>query len=337
MNPIQEHCPADTLRKKRESLSIIVPVFNEALVVQQFYSRTSAVLATLDCDYELLFVDDGSTDHSVATLLQIAAQDQRVGLICLSRNFGKEVATSAGLDASVGDAVIVIDADLQHPPELITEFVARWREGYEVVVATRSREDSEGWFKRQSSRLYYRLLNRLSNVDIPVDTGDFRLMSRAVVKAVCSMREHHRYMKGLFAWAGFKSIAIPYSRAHRQGGDSKWGNLKLFALAIEGITSFSIVPLRFATIMGFLVAMGTFTYAVYFVIKTLLFGEVVRGFPTLITLILFISGVQLLCLGVIGEYLGRVYNEAKRRPLYFVARQHDSSLAHDARENKQDA
>lgn len=299
-------------------LSVVVPVCNEMAVLPAFYQRLSDVLGQLAESCELLFIDDGSTDGSTAWLLDLRGRDERVTVLELSRNYGKEVALSAGLDYASGDAVILIDADLQDPPELLPDFVSAWREGYDVVYGQRQSREGETWLKVQSARWFYRIINRLSDVTIPPDAGDFRLLSRRAVEAVRALGERHRYMTGLFAWVGFPSKAIPYARAPRQAGRSKWNYWRLWSLALEGITSFSTAPLRLATGLGVITASLALLYGLFFLLRTLLFGNPVPGYPSLIVVVLFLGGVQLICLGIIGEYLGRTYDETKQRPLYFL-------------------
>ncbi len=299
-------------------LSVVVPVFNEESVLYSFHARLSAVLDGIDENARVLYVDDGSVDSSANRLDELQASDSRVGVLRLSRNFGKEVALSAGLDHAEGDAVIVIDADLQDPPELIPELLARWREGYDVVYAQRESRVGDGWFKRHSAALFYRVMNRLSDVPIPRDAGDYRLLSRRAVDALLQLREQHRYMKGLFAWIGYPQTAVLYARAPRADGQSKWRLPDLWKLALEGLTSFSTAPLRLATWLGMLSSFVALAYGLFFFLRTLLFGNPVPGYPSLLVAILFLGGVQLICLGIIGEYLGRTYAESKGRQLYFV-------------------
>ena len=246
------------------------------------------------------------------------ATEPRVAIVRLSRNFGKEIATTAGLEHARGEAVIVIDADLQDPPEVIPRLVAAWREGFDMVYAQRRARDGETWLKKATASLFYRLMQKLGRVPLPRDAGDFRLMSRRVVDAVLQLREQHRFMKGLFAWVGFPSKAVPYDRAPRQAGSTKWSYWKLWNLALEGITGFTVMPLKVSTYLGLLVATFAVIYGAQVVVRTLLFGNPVAGYPSLMAVILFLGGVQLVTLGVIGEYLGRVFNETKQRPLYLV-------------------
>jgi len=303
-------------------LSVVGPVYNEAEVLSAFFERTQRVLEKTGEDYEILFVDDGSSDDTAAQLMQLRDVDPRVGLIELSRNFGKEVALSAGLESAVGDAVIIIDADLQDPPELILEFLTHWREGYDVVYGRRTERQGETWLKVTTAKWFYRVLNALTDVEIPPDAGDFRLLSRRAVDALKSLPERHRYMKGLYAWIGFPQVAVPYVREARDAGSTKWNYWRLWNFALEGITSFSDVPLKLATYLGAVTATGSFIYGVYFLLKTLVFGNPVPGYPSLMVVILFLGGVQLICIGIMGEYLARTYNESKSRSLYFVKSYH---------------
>jgi glycosyltransferase involved in cell wall biosynthesis len=303
--------------------SVVVPVFNEAAGLAAFHLRLAAVMNGLTGPvgtWEAVYVNDGSRDHSLGVMHTLRGQDPRLAIVNLSRNFGKEVATTAGLDHARGDAVIVIDADLQDPPEVIPELVAAWREGADIVYAERRAREGEGWLKRATAAGFYQLMQHVGRVRLPRNTGDFRLMSRRVVDAVLQMREQHRFMKGLFAWVGYPSRAVPYVRAPRHAGDSKFSYWKLWNLALEGITGFTVMPLRVATYLGFLVALCAVLYAGKVVVKTLFLGDPVAGYPSLMTVTLFLGGVQLMTLGVIGEYLGRVFNETKGRPLYLVER-----------------
>ncbi len=312
-------------------LSLIVPVYNEATIIQVFHQRLSSVLETLPCRAEIIYVNDGSTDNSYALLQDLQKNDPCIALIDLSRNFGKEIALSAGLDHCQGDAVIVIDADLQDPPELIPTLIEHWQQGSDVVYARRSSRAGETWLKKFSAHAFYRLLHRLSPIQIPVDTGDFRLLSRRTVEALKQLRESHRFMKGLFAWVGYPQTAVVYERDPRFGGKSKWNYWKLWDLAIEGITSFSTSPLKFATYFGFITALGAFIYAMFIIYKTLLYGEPVHGYPSLMVVMLFLGGIQLITLGIMGEYLGRTFVESKRRPLYLVKNYEPASFF-DSRE-----
>jgi len=301
-------------------LSVVVPLYNEQAVITAFHERLAAVLDQLGLAAEVIYVNDGSTDRSLPLLLDLRRRDPRVAILELSRNFGKELALTAGLDHARGNAVIVIDADLQDPPELIPELIEGWHKGYDVVSAQRTAREGESWLRRLTAAAFYHLLARSAPAPVPRDTGDFRLLSRRAVDATNALRERHRMMKGLFAWIGFAQLSVPYRRGPRHAGRSKWSYWKLWNLAIEGLTSFTTAPLRFASYLGAAIALLSFAYAAVIVYKTLVYGDPVRGYPSLMVTVLFLGGVQLLSLGVIGEYLGRIFNEAKRRPLYLVSR-----------------
>ncbi len=300
------------------ALSVVVPVFNEFQVLPAFHDRVLPVLHRLAIPFELIYVDDGSTDGTAALLGQFRRGEPAVGVLRLSRNFGKEPALSAGLRASSGACVIIIDADLQDPPELIPEMLRAWEGGNAVVNMRRRRREGETWFKTASASLFYGVLRRLSHVPIPADVGDFRLLSRRAVEVLNSLPERNRYMKGLFAWVGFSQVTLEYDREPRAAGMVKQNYRRLWALAVDGITSFSIVPLRLASLVGLLAAATALALTVFYAVKALVFGEAVQGFPTLIVAILSLGGLNLLGLGVIGEYLGRLFVEAKRRPLFVV-------------------
>jgi len=300
------------------SIDIIVPVYNEQAVLPQFRDRIMAVMRQCDVQWRVLFVDDGSADESLKQMQQLQAEDGRFGYLSLSRNFGKESALTAGLDFADADAAIVIDVDLQDPPELIPDMIAAWHEGYEVVYATRKQRQGETWVKKTTANWFYRILNGLSETEIPKDTGDYRLMSKKAYKAVGQLRERNRFMKGLFAWVGFKQKQLYFEREPRAAGETKWNYNKLWRFAIDGITSFSYLPLRFATWIGMTVATFAFIYGLVIIIKTLVLGNQVPGYPSLMVVILFLGGIQLTALGVIGEYLGRMFNETKQRPLYLI-------------------
>jgi len=303
-----------------DSISIVVPVYNEEAVLAEFHRRLGTVLDDLPVPAEIVYVNDGSQDGSMAALATLHAVDPRVAVIDLSRNFGKEIAMSAGLDHADGAAVILIDADLQDPPELIPDMIRAWREGNDVVLMRRRSRAQETWFKKATARAFYRAMGRLGTIDIPQDVGDFRLLSRRAVQALRRFPERSRFMKGLFAWIGFRCREIEYDRDGRYAGETKWNYWRLWNFALEGITSFSVTPLKLASYIGFLTALGAFVYGGYFIVKTLLFGDVVRGFPTLIAVVLFLGGLQLMALGIIGEYLARMFIEVKQRPLYLVQR-----------------
>ena len=302
------------------TLSVVVPAYNEEDGLAELHARVAAVMNAVGEPWELILVNDGSRDATLAAMGRLRAEDPRVAIVNLSRNFGKEIATTAGLDHARGAAVIILDADLQDPPELIPELIAGWREGYDTVYAQRRRREGETWLKRSTAKLFYRIMGHVGRVEIPADTGDFRLISRRVVDALAELREQHRFMKGLFAWVGFPSKAVLYDRAPRFAGQTKWNYWKLWNLAVEGITSFTIVPLKVATYLGLAVGVTAALYLAEVVVRTLVIGNAVPGYPSLMAVVLFIGGVQLVTLGVIGEYLGRIFNEVKRRPLYLVER-----------------
>ncbi|HET6552500.1 MAG TPA: glycosyltransferase family 2 protein [Dyella sp.] len=302
-------------------LTVVVPAYNEAAVLETFHGRLGRVLDDLPLDCSVLYVDDGSSDGTWALIEQLMARDVRTGGLKLSRNFGKEAALTAGLDHVDADATVVIDADLQDPPELIPSLVERWRAGYDVVYATRTARAGETGLKRLTAALFYRSMERLSDTSVPRDTGDFRLLSRRALDALRQLRERQRFMKGLFAWIGYRQTAVYYLREPRQAGETKWNYWRLLQLAIEGITSFSTAPLRLATWVGVMSSMLAFLYGLWVFGKAAMFGDRVQGYPTLMLVILFLGGVQLLALGVIGEYLGRNYAESKQRPLYFIEEQ----------------
>jgi glycosyltransferase involved in cell wall biosynthesis len=303
------------------TLSVVVPLYNEEEVIVQFHARLSAVMDGLGTTWEVIYVNDGSQDRSLSIIEGIRAGNDHVAVLNLSRNFGKEIAMTAGLDHARGEAVIVIDADLQDPPEVIPALVAGWREGFDIVYAQRRVREGETATKRATAELFYRLMQHVGGrVKIPRNTGDFRLMSRRSVDALLKLREQHRFMKGLFAWVGFPAKAVLYDRAPRAAGTTKWNYWKLWNLAIEGITSFTVAPLKIATYLGFVSAVFALLFGAKIVIRTLIFGNPVPGYPSVMAVVLFFSGVQLMTLGVIGEYLGRVFNEVKGRPLYLVER-----------------
>lgn len=305
----------------RHRLTVVVAAFNEAESLPLLQPRIGAVLDALSADGvegAVLYIDDGSTDGTWDVMQRLAAADSRVALLRLSRNFGKELALTAGLDRIEEGAALILDADGQDPPELIPQFVAKWREGYDDVHGTRMERDGEGWLKRSTAHAFYRVIGRLSKTPIPADTGDFRLLSPRSLDALRQLRERHRFMKGLFGWVGYNRVAIEYHREPRSAGHSKFNFWRLWNLALEGITSFSTAPLRLATYLGLLTALIAFVYGVWVILKALFWGDPVAGWPTMMAVILFLGGVQLIALGLIGEYLGRLYEESKQRPLYLV-------------------
>jgi glycosyltransferase involved in cell wall biosynthesis len=320
---------ASQLTRSEPILSVVVPVFNEEAVIPIFQARLALVMATLGMPWEAVYVDDGSQDQSLAVLETLRSRHPEIGVVSLSRNFGKEAAMTAGLDhARASGAIIVIDVDLQDPPEVIPELVSVWQEGVDVVFAQRRSRAGETWLKKATASGFYRLMARLGGpVRLPPDVGDFRLMSRRSVDALLQLRERHRFMKGLFAWVGFPSRAVIYDRAPRAAGTTKWNYGRLFNLSVEGITSFTTLPLRFATWLGVATAVFALGYGGEVVAKAMLYGNPVPGYPSIMAVVLFLGGVQLVTLGVIGEYLGRVFNETKGRPLYIVDRHLTSNAA----------
>lgn len=306
----------------RDRLTVLVAAYNEADNLPLLQPRIAAVLDALALDHrvdgQVLYVDDGSSDATWEVMQALAAADPRIALLRLSRNFGKELALTAGLDRIEEGAALILDADAQDPPELIPQFVVKWREGYDDVYGTRLEREGEGWLKRSTAHAFYRVIGRLSKTPIPADTGDFRLLSPRSLHSLRQLRERHRFMKGLFGWVGYNRVSIAYHRDPRMAGHSKFNFWKLWNLALEGITSFSTAPLRLATYLGLLTALVAFLYGVVIIVKALVWGEAVAGWPSMMAVILFLGGVQLIALGLIGEYLGRLYEEAKQRPLYLV-------------------
>ena len=303
---------------KKPLLSIVVPVYNERQCLPGLYERINSVLKSVAVESELVLVDDGSKDGSDEWIASLALRTTNVRAVRLSRNFGKEAALTAGIDHASGDAVDSLDADLQDPPELIPQMLQAWHEGADVVAMRRRTRAGETFTKRASAHVFYRLLNRISETDIPPDTGDFRLISRKAVNALAGLHERNRYMKGLFAWIGLPTTVIEYDRAPRNAGQSQLSYLRLLRLAFEGITSFSIAPLRLATLAGATTALTGILFAGWIVVKTLVLGEPTPGYPSLIALITFLGGVQLVSIGLLGEYMGKTYFEAKQRPVYLV-------------------
>jgi polyisoprenyl-phosphate glycosyltransferase len=311
-------------------LSVVVPVYNEEEVIGELHRRLSMILEAIPLRWEIVYVNDGSKDRTVDLLREFRQRDERVAVVDLSRNFGKEIAMTAGLDSARGDAVVVIDADLQDPPELIAEFVKYWMDGYDVVYAKRSKRDGETLVKKTTAHLFYRLIGKISEVNIPEDTGDYRLLSRRAVDSLNRLREKNRFMKGLFAWIGYHQKEVLYTRDARYAGQTKWNYWKLWNFALEGITSFTSMPLKLSTYIGFVVALGALLYAVKVIYKTLVYGDPVAGYPSLMVVILFLGGVQLITLGFMGEYLARVFEESKQRPLYLIKNYLPSVYGHKA-------
>jgi glycosyltransferase involved in cell wall biosynthesis len=304
---------------KIQTISLIIPVFNEQDSIKIFLDSVNQIFKkNFSFRLELLFVNDGSTDNTLENLREAQNSDNRITIIDLSRNFGKEAALSAGLEIATGDCIIPMDVDLQDPPELIPEMIKRWKEGYEVVLARRNDRSSDSLAKRLSSSLFYKAYNKIAKTKLPENVGDFRLMDRAVVNAINKLSESQRFMKGLFAWIGFRTTFVDYTRPIRNAGKSKFSGWKLWNLAIEGITSFSIEPLRVWTYFGFFISFLSLLFAIFIVIKTVLFGIDTPGYASLAVLIIFLGGIQLIGIGILGEYLGRTYIESKNRPIYII-------------------
>jgi polyisoprenyl-phosphate glycosyltransferase len=299
-------------------ISVVIPLYNEAAALDALFTRLVAVLERLGMSYEIICVDDGSTDASLERLLRLRGQYPALRVVSLSRNFGKDVALSAGLEHTCGEAVVPLDADLQDPPELIEAMVAKWREGFDVVYATRARRDGESLLKRASARYFYRIFDRITDFPIPKDTGDFRLLDRRVVDVLVRLPERTRFMKGLFAWVGFRQTALIFDRAERIDGRSKWSYWRLWNFALDAVTSFSSMPLKVWSYLGVVISLLAFLYAIFLAGLKIIRGIDVPGYASIMVAVLFFGGVQLISLGIIGEYLARTYNEAKGRPLYLV-------------------
>lgn len=302
-----------------DTITIIVPCYNEQEVLEEFHTEVGKVFSSVpDCRFRFLFVNDGSRDGTLGIIRRLAEEDPRVSYISFSRNFGKEAAMLAGMDYAESDAVILMDSDLQHPPELIPEMVRWWRQGYDDVCAKRADRKDEGFVKRHLTNFFYKLLQKCSRTEIQRNVGDFRLLDRRCVAALRLMREGERYTKGMFTWVGFKKKEIPFHVRPRAAGKTTWNYWSLLNLALEGLTSFTTAPLRLASMFGVAVSFLAILYMIYVFVRAMLYGDPVAGYPTLLTVMLCLGGVQLLALGIIGEYLGRVFNESKRRPLYLV-------------------
>lgn len=300
-------------------LSVVVPCFNEEAVIEATHQRLARVLDGVSMPSEIVYVDDGSRDSTFNKLTTIQSGDTRVRVLRLSRNFGHQMASTAGLEHASGDAVVLIDADLQDPPELIPDMLAKWAEGFHVVYGRRRIRKGEGWFKASTAKLFYRIINKVSEVPIPLDTGDFRLMDRRVVEALLSMPERDRFLRGMIAWAGFRQVALPYDRDSRKAGTSKYPLRKMLHFAGDGILSFSLTPLKLATVLGFFASAVALSGIVYTLVVRFETNAWVPGWASIFLAVLFMGGAQLICLGVIGEYLGRIYGESKRRPLFFIS------------------
>ncbi len=310
-----------------KKVSILIPCYNEEKSLSLLYPELVKLMdGNPGYEWELMFVNDGSIDGTLPELQRLRQQDGRVNYVDLSRNFGKEAAMLAGFDYVTGDAVVILDADLQHPPTLITDMIKYWEQGYDDVYAKRSTRGKESWLRRRLSLLFYRILQQSSRFDVLPNVGDFRLLDRKCINALKKMRESERYTKGMYGWIGFKKKELEFQQGDRLAGKSSWSFRRLFSLALDGITSFTNVPLRVSTIVGFIVSLCAFLYMIYVFIKALIWGDPVQGYPTLVILVLFLGGIQLLSLGVIGEYIGRIYNETKNRPNYIVRQFNDEDV-----------
>ena len=309
-----------------KKVTILIPCYNEEQSLPLLYQELSSLIDNHQAyDWEILFVNDGSKDNTIHLIKQLSNQDNRIAYVDLSRNFGKEAAMLAGFDYVTGDCMVIMDADLQDPPELVTQMLSYWEEGYDDVYAKRASRGKESWLRKKLTMTYYRLLKHTSRIDILENVGDFRLLDRKCIEALKKLRESERYTKGMFCWIGFNKKEILFDRGNRACGTSSFNFIKLFNLAIEGITSFTTSPLRISSILGIIISFIAFIYMCYILTKTLIWGDPVQGFPTLIVIILFLGGVQLLSLGIIGEYLARIFNETKDRPIYLVKEYHNIS------------
>lgn len=312
------------LKSKKECyISIVAPAYNESENVYPFYERMQKVLDEITDDWEIVCVNDGSKDDTLAKLVNLNSKDHRVKVVDLSRNFGKEIALTAGLDHSKGKVIIPIDIDLQDPPELIKDMLELWKQGNDVVYATRVKREGESAIKKTTAYMFYKLINKMTRINIPQNTGDFRLIDRRVLDSLKGLKETHRFMKGLFSWVGYKQVSLPYVREPRFAGTTKFNYWKLWNFAIEGITSFSIVPLQLATYLGFFISLIAALYAFSIIYHTFVHGSDVPGYPSIMVTVLFFGGIQLITIGIIGEYVGRIYNEVKARPLYLINKAYD--------------
>ena len=302
-----------------KKISILVPCYNEEASLPMLYSELVKVMNLCDSyDWEVLFINDGFCDNTLSVIKDLRRKDMRISYVDLSRNFGKENAMLAGFDYVTGDCMVIMDADLQHPPHVILKMLEKWEEGYEDVYAKRITRGKESWIRKRASLLFYSLLQKTTRIEILQNVGDFRLLDRCCIEALKSLRESERYTKGMFCWIGFKKTSVDFEQKDRVAGKSTWNYWSLFNLAIEGITSFTTTPLRFSSILGFIIAIFSFVLMLFHFIKALIWGDPIQGFPTLVVLILFLGGIQLLSIGILGEYLGRVFNESKHRPVYIV-------------------
>jgi dolichol-phosphate mannosyltransferase len=301
-------------------ISLVVPVFNEQEVLYELYNRIRNVLNSINLSFEIIFVNDGSTDKSMDIMLDLYNKDKNVKIIQFSRNFGHQIAIAAGIDYARGDVVITMDADLQHPPELIPQLIKKWQEGYDIVYTYRQRTRDAGFLKNVTSRLFYAIVNRLAEIHIPHGAADFRLLNRNVVEAIRALGERALFLRGLIGWVGFRQVAIPFEAQARYGGHSKYSFMRMLRFAVDGITSFSSVPLYFSAFIGVVIALCSFIYAAFAIYARLFTGHVVEGWTSVMVALLFLGGIQLITLGIQGAYLGRIYNEVKGRPRYLVYR-----------------
>lgn len=305
-----------------KKVSILIPAYNEEASLPLLYDELLKLMDSPQLsnryEWEILFVNDGSRDNTLEVLRELREHDDRINYIDLSRNFGKENAMLAGFDYVTGDCMVIMDADLQHPPHVVEDMLRKWEEGYDDVYAKRLTRGKESWLRNRLSMAFYDLLSKTTRVEMLRNVGDFRLLDRRCIEALKSLRESERYTKGLFCWIGYKKTFVEFEQGDRLAGESSWDMLSLFKLAVEGIVSFTTFPLRISTILGGVISLGAFIYAIYICVKTLLYGDPVAGFPTLLCVILFLGGIQLLCIGLIGEYLARMFNEVKKRPIYLV-------------------
>ncbi|RAS74880.1 glycosyltransferase family 2 protein [Priestia endophytica] len=316
-----------------KTISIMIPAYNEEDVLEQLYEKLTFVIEAIpNYDFELLFINDGSKDRTLEIIKEMRETDHRISYIDLSRNFGKEIGMMAGFDYAKGDAVIIIDADLQDPPELIPEMIKYWEQGYDDVFAKRRSRAGETWMKKWTAKTFYRVLQKITKIPVQENTGDFRLLDRRCIEALRTLRETQRYTKGMFSWIGYNKKEILFDRNPRAAGETKWNYKKLMDLAIEGITSFTTAPLRLSTYFGFTISLCAFIYMMFIIAKTLVIGEMVQGYPSLMTVMLFLGGIQLISLGIIGEYLGKIFTETKHRPLYFVDEYNNEKVMFEKKE-----
>lgn len=309
-----------------KKVSILVPCYNEEASLPLLYPELKKLMdSQINYEWEVLFVNDGSRDNTLTIIKELRNQDKRICYVDLSRNFGKENAMLAGFDYATGDCMVIMDADLQDPPSLIPEMLRYWEEGYDDVYAKRNNRGKESWLRKQFSLLFYAILQKSTRFEVLKNVRDFRLLDRCCIEALKKLRETERYTKGMFCWIGFKKKEIIFNRGDRAAGKSNWNFFSLFNLAIEGITSFTTTPLRFSTVLGFIISLFAFILMIFYLVKTIIWGDVIQGFPTLITVILFLGGIQLFSIGILGEYLGRIFNETKNRPVYLV-KEHNGKI-----------